>query len=286
MKLFKMRSAVQLKTMKALLAIFTFFAMTVPAWSDQMTEAARKIVSEKEKAVITVKVVTSERMIVKGREMHKSEEIKEVTATVIEPSGLAVLSFSSIDPENIYKELLKGASVDGEDMPKWDMESDIKDIKMVLTDGSEVTAEMVLRDRDLDLAFVRPKEKLAHPAASLSLLKNSTPGIFDPVIILTRLGEMSGRIPLISMHRIEAVMEKPRTFYLIDQDSFSGKLGAPAFTPDGKIVGLLLLKVMKSRGTGLSLGSMFGGMDRFGMLSVILPAEDIISVAAQAREIK
>ena len=42
------------------------------------------------------------------------------------------------------------------------METEVNDIKILLEDGAEVPAEIVLRDKDLDLAFIRPKAKPAH----------------------------------------------------------------------------------------------------------------------------
>ena len=48
-------------------------------------------------------------------------------------------------------------------------------MKILLDDGTEVPAEIVLRDKDLDLAFIRPKAKPASPMTSVDLTKSGPP---------------------------------------------------------------------------------------------------------------
>ena len=73
------------------------------------------------------------------------------------------------------------------------MESELSDVKIVLDDGTEVPAEVVLRDKDNDLAFIRPKTKPAAPMAALDLANSGKADILDQVISLTRLGSAAGR---------------------------------------------------------------------------------------------
>ncbi len=259
-----------------------FFLMSTSAWSDGKTDAAKKVFNEYQNVVVTIKVLTNQRMIMQGREMYKNEDEIEATATVIDPSGLAVLSFSSIDPERIYSEVFKRLQSGEKDTPRINMKSDIKNIKMILSEGREVSAEIVIKDKDLDLVFVRPAKKLARPAAALDLSGDIKPGILDDIVILSRLNKDVGRIPSISIDRIEAIIKKPRLSYLTNQSAFKGKLGAPVFSLDGKVVGIFMLRITKSRSKSMGISSMLGGLGDFGMLPVILPAEEVLTIAKQA----
>lgn len=267
-------------------AISSLFFYETPALATDETKAAREVISRWQDSVITLKVVINLRMIVEGQETNKMVNEAETTATVINPSGLAVLSYSDIDPNRIYNEIFKQAISHKEGTPKFNMETEITDVKMLMSDGNEVPAEIIMKDRDLDLVFVRPAEKLRNPLPAIDLTQNSKPNIADNIIILTRLGKIAGRIPSISVYRIEGIIKKPRTLYVIDANASSGKLGAPVFSLDGKVVGIFLLKVTDPGTKGLGLSSMFSGASRLGILPVILPSEDILEVSKQALDAK
>lgn len=251
-----------------------------PARADEESTAARKIINKWQDVVITVKLTIEQRMVVADREMSKSESKAEATAVVIDRSGLAVLSLHSIDPTGLLSNLMSGSQFGGEDMPKFKWESEVTGIKILLPDGKEVSAKIVLRDKDLGLAFVRPEKKLSKPITALDLSNDAKPEILDQVVIMSRLGKVANRVPSVSLSRIQAIVKKPRTFYVPGSTAMEGGLGAPVFSLDGKVVGIVLLRTMKSPGIGI--GSMFGGMSRMGMLPIILPAKEIKKVAKQA----
>ncbi len=267
-----------------MLCVFTVAVLSlcvIPAWADETAKAAREIMNKYQDAVITVELTVEQGMSMLG--MRKTESKSEATGTVIDPSGLTVLSLFSTDPSSILN-LLSFDEIGGEDMPDIKWESQVKDVKMIMPDGKEVPGKIVLRDKDLDLAFVRPAEKLAKPIAALDLSKEIKPEILDQVVILNRLGKVASREPSVSLSRIQAIVKKPRTFYVPGTDAMEGGLGVPAFSLDGKVAGVLVLRTMTSRGIGLS--SLFGGMSGMGMLPVILPVEDIVEVAKQVPEVK
>ncbi len=236
-------------------------------------------------AVVQVKVVMKYRVVMQGREIRKGESEIEALGTVIDPSGLTVLSNTNIDPTKTYADMLKKAKSGGEDMGNFDIESSFAEVRMMLPDGSELPARVVLRDKDLDLAFVRPSEKPAKPLIAVDLSKDGKPAMFDEVLFLGRMGVIGGRVPSASIFRVEAVVRKPRSYYLVDQNAVSGRLGSPAFTMDGKMVGILLLRAMETQegGTG-PLEMVFGGISRLGIYPVILPSDEVAAVARQATE--
>jgi S1-C subfamily serine protease len=248
-------------------------AAGAPAWGADEAAAGRKVVRAWQDAVVTVRLVLSTRVVMQGREVSKSESTSVAAATVIDPSGLAVLSFSETDPTEAFRRMELG----GEDKFKFSMDSEMTDLKMRLSDGTEVPAEIVLRDKDLDLAFVRPSEPLEEPIPAVDLKKSAGLGVLDAVVLLGRLGKVASWAPSVTLDRVQAVMEKPRTFYIPGAAAGNGQLGTPAFSLDGKIAGVLLLRRPPFGGGGFSA---FQG-PHMKELRVILPSEDILEAAEQ-----
>jgi hypothetical protein len=252
------------------------------AWAEEEVDTARELIRKWGDAVITVKVVVTMRLTAEGRELTKMESEIEAVATVIDSTGLTVLSHSNIDPARIFGEVMKQVKPGSEEMPKFNIETEIGNAKMLLPNGNEVPAGIVMKDKDLDLVFVRPVEKLRESVNAIDLTRNTKPDVFDKMIVLSRLDRVAGRILSTSLYRIEAVVKKPRTLYVIDQNALTGRLGAPVFSSNGKVVGIFLLRVTEARDKGRGIGDMFRGMSQIGLLPVILPAEEIAGVARQA----
>ena len=253
------------------------------AWPHDRNKAAEDILNKWQDAVVTVKVVVNVRFVVEGRESDAMEEVIETIATVIDSSGLAVLSYSSVDPMRILGDFLRQM----QNVPNVSIESDITDVKMFMPDGNEIPATIVMRDNDLDLVFIRSIKETEKPANALELTEHTNGlSVMDEVFILTRLGDMTGRIPSISLYRIEAVVKKPRMFYVIDENVITGKLGAPVFSINGKLVGLLVLNRKQGEYKNIGMSDLFGGASRTGILPGILPAGEIAAVAKQARDIQ
>ncbi|MCX5859632.1 MAG: serine protease [Proteobacteria bacterium] len=250
-----------------------------PAFSDQEADVGRKIQKKWQEVVVTVKIVNRVRMVVEGREANKAENKTEAIATVIDPSGLAVLPLSVTDPTRIAN-LFSEAQGRGEDSPHSNYESELSDLKMVLPDGKEVPAQVILRDKDLDLTFIRPTAKLEKPLLALDLTQSAAPDILDPVFVLTRLGKVASYSPSVSLLRIQSIMKKPRTFFIPDFYVDETGLGAPIFTQEGKVIGILTLRIFVTPGGGMS--NILGGASGMGIIPVILPAADVAEVAKQA----
>jgi hypothetical protein len=252
-------------------------------WPLEGKKAAEEIINKWQDAVITVKVVIKVRFVVEGRETDETEDVMETIATMIDPSGLAVLSYSSVDPVRILDDYFKQL----QNLPNVHIESDLTDVKMFLSDGREIPAKIVMRDNELDLLFIRSVNAIDGPVHALELSKNADElSIMDEVLILTRLGSMTGRIPSVSLYRIEAIVKKPRIFYVIDENALSGRLGAPVFSLKGKFLGVLVLISKKTEYKKIGMSELFGGASRTGILPGILPAEEIAAVAKQVRTLK
>ena len=78
----------------------------------------------------------------------------------LDGSGLAVTSLSQLQPDDMLMRTFSAQMPPGTSVS---VTSEPSDVKMHLSDGREVAARIVLRDADLDLAFLKPSEPLAAP---------------------------------------------------------------------------------------------------------------------------
>jgi S1-C subfamily serine protease len=241
-------------------------AITAASRADDVGEKSRDVFKKNQHAVVTVQVVLKV-SAAGGRSSNPRESKSDITGTVIDPSGLIAVALSACDPADLYRRISE----------EYKLETEINDIKILLDDGTEIPAEIVLRDKDLDLGFIRPKTKLATPMAAVDLSKSSPADVLDQIITLNRLGRAAGRAYSASVERISAVIQKPRTFYIPDSTMSTTSLGSPAFLPNGNVLGLFVMRAVNSGGSQ---------NPRDSMATIIIPAEDILKGAKQAPEAK
>lgn len=228
-------------------------------FADEIAAKGRAILEANKSAVITV--IGTIKISYGGKD--RESEI-EANGTVIAPTGVTVLSLTAVDPGSLY-----GAPRDGGPKPAVKVTA----LKMLLEDGAEVPAEIVLRDVELDLAFIRPIEAPATPMAHIGLDDPGHPELLDELAIIGQLGKVVRRAHCVLIERIEAVVEKPRTLYLIGEHRANAVACSPAFTLDGKFVGIGVLRTLRGKP---------GGAGSREVLTVIVAAEDIKESADQA----
>jgi S1-C subfamily serine protease len=252
--------------------ILALASPALPSRADEAADKGRDIFNKNQHAVVTVEIVVKATYSSSGQTSAPSETRQEATGTVVDHSGLTVLSLSVCDPGEMVQRMMSEQS-------KYKVETEVSDVKILLDDGTELAAEVVLRDKDLDLAFIRPKAKPATPLAAVDFTASATAQMLDEVIALNRLNKAASRAYAASVERVSAVIRKPRTFYIPDGTLSASALGSPAFLLNGKILGVFLMRAVGS-----------GGEGRFNYrqntTAVILPAEDILKAAKQAPEAK
>jgi S1-C subfamily serine protease len=242
----------------------------------QDSRAAMREVSKKwQDAIVSVRVSLKVRMSMGGREVQSMDDTLEAVATVVDPGGLTVMSLSSLDPGAMMSRLMGGAG--GED--KMSIVSEPSDVRIRLADGRELPARIVLRDQDLDLAFIRPTTKPPAPLTAINLADAGRPAILDDVVVLSRLGRVGGWAPAAVLFSVGAIIERPRTFFVLNGEASTG---TPAFLPSGKLVGLLTVRQVDPG--RMSMFGMMGGTEGAGVIVVILPAADVLEIAKQAQE--
>jgi hypothetical protein len=254
-------------TIGALMLVLGF--ATSPLRADEISEKGRDILKKYEHTVVTVEVVL--RTSYSGA-ATPNETKEDITGSVIDPSGLTVVALSACDPTEMFQRMM------GDAYSKYKVESEITDVRILLEDGNELPAEIVLRDKDLDLAFLRPKTKPAAPMPAIDLSHSSASQVLDQVIALNRLNSAAGRAYSASVERISAVMQKPRTFYIPDSTMTATGLGSPVFAIDGNIVGMVVVRTISSKGSTRN--------PRGNVTTIILPSPDILRAAKQAPDAK
>jgi S1-C subfamily serine protease len=230
---------------------------------------AKEVLAATRDAVIHVKAAVKIAMSFGGQEMPGQDQQVEVVGTVVDPSGLVVISEASLNPAGMMEMFGGGDQVS--------VKSDVGDVKLVMKDGKEIPARLVLRDKDLDLAFVAPNEK-GLKLSCVSLDASKPAEALDDIIVVGRLAGNLNRTPAVALGQVTAVVTKPRTFYSCGSSAIGPGFGAgcPVFDATGKTLGILLQRRAASSGGG-GIASIISAM-----APVVLPTEDVKEVAQQA----
>ena len=202
-----------------------------------------------------------------GGSLPEREQKLDSLGTVIDSSGMVVAALSTLDPTK----LISGREVTTRNGKiTLDASVIVKEIKLIMPDGTEVPADMVMKDYDLDLAFLRPKadaKELKGVTFTPVDLKDNAPGeIADLVVTLARADEILNRQPQVGFGQIVTMTKKPRRFLRVD----NGQPGCACFSLDGKILGIGVTRISKEKGA----------------VAVILPAADVLEIAEQAKTAK
>lgn len=246
-------------------ALSVSFCLPLTVAAEDAAVQARAVQEASKSAVVTVQMVAKITWSMGGNS-NQSENKVEATGTVIGEDGLTVLALSSTDPSSISKTM-------GSDFK---MDTELSDIKILLEDNTEVPAEVVIRDVQLDLAFVRPLKKPESAWPHVDLHDSGEVQLLDRVVTVNRLGRVANRVYSASFEYIDAVVEKPRRYYIPGNDPTSTSAGCPSFRLDGKIVGVFVLRAINA-----DAGS---SGRRDNVMPIILPAADILEGVEQVPE--
>ena len=102
----------RLKRIIAAAAVAGVSAAAGAASAQDARAAAREVVKKWQEAVVNVRVVLKTRMSMGGREMQSADDSVDAVGTVIDPSGLTVMSLGSLNPGAMMNKIV-GASVGG-----------------------------------------------------------------------------------------------------------------------------------------------------------------------------
>jgi len=253
---------------RRIVAVLAAVAACTPAMSAQSADersAARDVVKKRGDAVVMVTATLKVRFNIGGRD-QTSDQQAQANGTVLDASGLTVLSLSTLQPDYLMsRQLSARVSPD----TRVDVTTEPSEIKMHMADGREVPAKLVLRDQDLDLAFIRPAQSPAAPMTCIDV-PTAKPSILDLLFVIQRTSEATGWTTAASFGTVQLVINKPQTYYQLAMPTVGGSgLGSPIFDPAGRFVGIILLRNAGGRGASTS---------------GVLPADEIRDIAKQASD--
>lgn len=231
-------------------------------------QTARKLYEDRQGAVVAVTAVIKVQVSVSGGGNQAQEQTAEMMGTVINDQGLTVVNYSTLDVSSQVRSQLKGKLPPG---MKVDIKAEFKEVKIVTSDGDEVPGDVVMKDPDLDLAFIKPDPnsdefKNTKFAPIHLVLPPAEPAILDEVILLDRRGKEVNRRPTVSFARIVGIQTKPRTYYLLD----SQNSGTPVFDLQGNLLGIFARRMFEGAATS----------------TIVLPVKDVADIAKQAEAAK
>lgn len=236
---------------------------------------AREILHHSQNSIINISAMSKLDMGSSGMPMSfgglgEAQET-QCAGTVIDASGLTAVSYTALNPFEKVSNALKTRMGDADNAFK--SKTELNRIRMHLADGSEVSARLVLKDKDLDLAFLLPDPKEGEKVPQFTPVKLSSPAAqeLDDVVILTRHTKELGYQPIVTMAQVSSVIKQPRTMYDL---SAAAQPGSPVFLPDGQWLGLCV-----------SFGGDEGGLMSMGAMQIlVLPAAEIAKLADQAKK--
>lgn len=219
-------------------------------------------------AVVSVQVVYEQSYSYEGQS-DKRQTKSTATASVVDSSGLIVTALSAIDA---------ASQLPFPDDSSFKFNSKLIDAKVKFADGDDVTYDIVLKDKDLDIVFLRPQKPLEKAVKFINMAEAAIPQSGDDVVTLERLGQVAGRALALGGDMIRSVVSRPRLFYVIFGSS---KMGLPCFDMNAKPLGISVIR----------FGVKASSMDDMGTMSnetlmVIMPCSTIVNLIDQAKTIK
>ena len=255
-------------------ALAAAVVISTPAMAQTVEDraAARALLAKHAGSVVTIRATVKLRGLPGPGQGEEMEDTVQSDAVVLDATGLTVTSLSQLDPSDMLKQVFSGMP----GAPPMELTVEQSNIRLRLENGTEVPARIVLRDKDLDLIFLRPTTAPASPMAFIDTTAPAKTQPADLVMVLHRFGEMTGWKAGVSFGYVQAVVDKPRTLYVV---STAEGMGAPVFDATGRFLGLM---VMRTQAGGRA--SMFSMMQEGpGIMPVVLPVEEIMELAKQAK---
>lgn len=240
------------------LTLLLGFIPTARALSEAEAEAGRNLLKRYADVVVGVEMVVTLKGMQGDKPLPPREQKREVNGTFVNASGLTVLSLGSVDPRvGIPPAMLAQIRLD---------EPEFKEVKLRLADGTEIPARVVLKDADLDLAFIAPESPLAQPVPYVDLSVSAEAVILGTYYDIARGSKLAQRVPAVRVVNVTGIIERPRRYLLMNDYS----PGCPVFDAQGRPLGIALRHIAGAQSAGF----------------IVLPVADVAEIATQAAAIK
>lgn len=233
--------------------------------ADTAAEATARVLHRKlADAVVIVRATVAVTVTPGDQPAQSSDRTFEQIGTVVSADGRVILAASSLDPAAV----MDGRTVNTPmGAMKLSASSQVKEAFIVLADGTEVPAKVVLKDKDLNLAMVAPVAAGPETFVPVDTAVSEMVEPVDEVVVLGRMDKSFDRCAKVEVDSVAAVVTKPRPLISIHVNA----TGCPVFSASGKFV-------------GITSGKVDDAADRDGvsMEPVVIPAETVRKFLGQA----
>lgn len=245
----------------AILLVAFFLAMPMPALAaeEDYTDAYRRLVDQRSSSVVPVKYVIT---VAAGGQEQRNED--RTQGVLVAADGLVLVSARAVSFD-------LGSLNRQAPSPGGAMVANSSDFRVRLPGSDEWrTADLVTRDTELGLAWLRVRDASGQPFVDFERLSQPAPGrVF---YTLLRTSDEWGAVPLVRPGMILGETRVPRSSLLVD--------GMPglAFDAEGRPMGYVdldLAAMSRSQGRGL-------GLDMADMVMHMLPARRVAAATRLA----
>ena len=245
----------KLKIVSYICCLFTFLQFSKSEAKQLSTW--RELLKQKSDCVTWVSLTMKIDVSAGGRSLPPQEQKLEALGTIIAPDGLTVMSLTTVDPKSKILARLRTNSAS--------VQVNYTDVFILKPDGTEIPAKVLLKDADLDLAFLLPLESngSSFPVFCKPNGKVTNLEVLDDVVSMSKLGKNLYRQSILRKGYVNATIIKPRTYFVIENSS----PGTPVFNQTGNWLGVSVYKMERGQPSSL----------------VTLPASDILEIADQVR---
>lgn len=227
------------------------------------TDMYKSLLERRAPVLVTVKFVLKVSAGGMMGGMGDDEFESEVTGVMIEPTGLVLCSDTQLG--GIMKMVTKIVPMLGAAIT-----TTPTDIKVLIGDDTEgLEAEVVARDSELDLAWLKIKDAGDKKFDFLDLSKGSSVKVGERVACVRRMGSYFGRSAIVVEGRIAGTTKKPRKLY-VPSIELAMAYGLPIYTVTGKLVGITVTQAP-------GLDGAIGGFDPTAMLGQLSSVQEMLS---------
>ncbi len=232
-----------------------------------------RLVSKQGPALVTVKFVLKMSL----GQMGEQESETEIMGVMVEASGLVLCSNTQLGgiPPAMKRMIARFGG---------DFSATPTDIKVLAGDDQEgVEGELMARDSELDLAWVRIK-KAQREYPYIDFGKPGVPRLGDRLLTVQRVGKHFDRVTVVDEGRVGGLTHKPRDLF-VGSGGIGGAFGVPVFNAGGEVVGLTILQLPEDESDGSPM-AMLSRARQFQESSTawILPAADVVKATQRAKE--
>lgn len=251
--------------MKFIITLLATSLLPLFAASGPLKDQALALAKTYQDSTLFISAVVSVEITADNNPAQKEEQKIEVIGTVLTNEGLIATSLSTLD----IASNMNGRTFNTLDGPiTLQAKADIREVKIIMPDGTEVPAKVVMKDTDLDLAFLKP-EMPGLKFNAIDAKNSASMSTLDDVIILGRLDKDLNRESMVMISEIVSIIKKPRIFGKMATNA----AGMPVFNAEGKFLGLGINRTSSKSATEMNV---IGN-------TVLLPAADLLRSASQVK---